>query len=95
MNGEPTGLRREPVRVASLVTAIMAIVAALIAFNWIEWNEAQVSAFEASLVAALPLIVALVQWVANEVARARVTPLNSPRANDGTPLVPLPRGSGR
>lgn len=84
---DPGGLQREPVRTASLVTAIMALIAALGAFGYLTWTEAQVTAFEQALVVCIPIVLALVQWVLSEVARARVTPNNSPRDMDGEPLV--------
>jgi hypothetical protein len=65
----------------------MAVVAMLIAFNLLSWNDAQVTAFEASLVAVLPLIVGAVQVVVGEIARMRVTPLVDPQDSDGEPLT--------
>ena len=77
----------EPVRTATLVTAAMAVVAMLIAFNVLDWNDVQVTTFEASLVAVLPLLVGAVQVVMGEIARAKVTPLTNPRDVDLEPLT--------
>ena len=79
--------KQEPVRTATLVTAAMAVVAMLIAFNVLDWNDAQVTTFEASLVAVLPLLVGVVQVVMGEIARAKVTPLSNPRDADLEPLT--------
>ena len=76
----------EPVRTATLVTAVMAVVMMLISFGVLNWSETQVSTFEVMLVAVLPLLVGGVQVVVGEVARARVTPLSDPRDDDGARL---------
>lgn len=82
-------MEREPVRYASIITGIMSVVAALIVFGYLSWSEEQVETFQAMLVAVMPLVIAGVATVRNEVARSQVTPVADPKDNLGRPLVPL------
>ena len=69
------------------ITAVMSVVTALIAFGIINWTDAQIEAFQAVLVAVIPLIINAVAIVA--VGRRDVTPVDDPRSRDGEPLVPI------
>jgi len=79
----------EPVRYQALVTAIMSIVATLLAFGIINWTDVQVNALQASIVACLPLVVGMVNRILAETTRSKVTPLIDPRDNLLRSLVPM------
>ena len=77
-------MTREPVALSTLLTAaVAAVLAALVGLGVITLTPEQTGL----VVAAVTAVVALggAVW-----ARARVTPTVDPRADDGTPLVPIP-----
>lgn len=74
-------LRREPIAIINGLTALAeAAIAILVGFG-LDWTAEQVA-----------LVMALVVAVANIAktlyGRSQVTPLNDPRTNNGTPLIP-------
>jgi hypothetical protein len=78
-------LRREPVAIAgSIVGLIMAGVMWAATMGYVDLSPEQITATEQLVAIAIPLIVTGIATIA---ARAQVTPLNSPRDNDGEPLT--------
>lgn len=75
---------KEPVIYANIVTAIMAVLGALVALNVISLLPEQMQAIEAAIGAVL-LIAGPV--VATVLARRNSTPLADPKDVDGLPLV--------
>lgn len=76
-------MKREPVIVAQLVAAVMAILSLLVALGVIDLGDAELTQIEQATAAVLtvmiPLIAAL--W-----ARFQVTPVAAPKDDTGTPL---------
>lgn len=70
----------EPAKLAEFARAILA---ALVAVGWVTLDE--------QAIAAVVSVVALVgSWALTAFTRRRVTPLADPKAEDGTPLEPIP-----
>ena len=75
-------MNREPVLTpAAISSGVAAVVALLVAFG-LELSADQTAAIMGVVAVVAPLVVAAV-------GRSRVTPINDPRDDDGTPLVPL------
>lgn len=78
------GGRPEPVAIAA---AVQAVLAALVTVGWVQLDDAQL--------ASIGTVVAIVAGTAVTLAaRRRVTPVASPTAEDGTPLVPANSSAG-
>ena len=74
-------ISREPVLTAQSITALISAgMVMLVALNVIDLDDTQQAAIMAFAIAAVNII-------AGVIARSWVTPLASPRAADGTPLV--------
>lgn len=76
-------MEREPVLVAQIVAAIMAVLGALVALGVVNLVPEQLSAVEQAIGAVLAVIVPL---AATMWARAQVTPLADPRDDEGVKL---------
>jgi hypothetical protein len=85
----PTKLSQaEPVAwIASIInsikTLVLALIALALAFDWVSWSNQQNAAVLGVVAAGFVLISSL----ATAFLRQKVTPVASPRAADGTPLV--------
>lgn len=80
-------MSNEPVRTGAIITAVMSVIATLIAFGLIEWTDTQVSQVEAMLVAVLPVLLGVINTALAEIARRRVTPLANAKDDFGVKLV--------
>jgi len=76
-------MNREPVVTAAVIVGvIMAFLTMCVTLGWIPLKPEEVSAIQAFLAAAVPLILALIGagW-----ARSKVTPVNNPHTEDNRP----------
>jgi hypothetical protein len=78
----------EPVAwVSSLVngfkTLVLAVLALALAFGWVHWSDAQ----NAAVIGVVAAAFVIISTISTAILRQKVTPLASPRAADGSPLV--------
>jgi hypothetical protein len=86
----PGGLsEREPVTLISSITnsiktLVLAVLALALAFDWVNWSDAQ----NAAVLGVVAAGFVVMSSVGAAFVRQRVTPIAAPRTADGTPLAP-------